>query len=785
MGRSYSRAPTPTRQSSSSSLRDGGASSGPPPLPRDSILSALDEQQRQLQAEEDAVTQGIEQEFERRLARAVKRKYAAPARPSPSLAVNLYSEDESSHNSGADDNEDDFQPQSAAGARVGGGSRQRSASPQVHARLQRPSSAPQTRSAFSRSLPSHPTSATDRAFNATQPRAFSQHLTGYTQTNRAKRLSQRQGIVSHWPGHGEDGPMDTPNRRDGDGTGADSPQAQAQAQAAQAQAKAEAEAEANVGGVSGGGRARNASISNLSQSSPRGGGSRSLSPRRDSTLLHETRAHILRMKAYGIPRGTSPPEGAGGGGGGYHSDGDGASLTSKGAQSVRAQRRASKPVLEERRESERFGIWHPRYRVPQKTFGHSKPFLYTRGEPEASTADVPLFDKFVRRLRDGFEKLPTRGTFTRAAKGLKAEWYPMDWDSLEAVRRQGYFHDVIGDIQKYSYRDLRSMEGRSARPDLSASVDTRSGKTVLTPTKSGAARRATMAMHQSRQYKTVDGLRDTEPADEFTDWRKWNPQLWSKYGNNTNAASFEPGVEVDGLQGESSPRKTAPSRASILDGSFSFQRGGQEMSVSIDSSDIRVASASSWPRSMQQPPHQQQQQYPAARSQSPAAAAAAAAPRQSWGGMVQQSAAELEEKQQREEKQLLAYLSWSENAYSQSASSGKCEQTRLYSSPSPRPAFSPLLPFLNPHSHYRSRALGRPVACAGRSSACPPARPGEPPRASAAGLAESQPAQQRVGASSRAGQKWGLCTRAMRRVKFNKSITVCTLPPTPPTYSSR
>jgi hypothetical protein len=40
----------------------------------------------------------------------------------------------------------------------------------------------------------------------------------------------------------------------------------------------------------------------------------------------------------------------------------------------------------------------------------------------------------VKRLRDGFERLPTRGTFTRAAKGLTAEWYPMDFSDLEAIR---------------------------------------------------------------------------------------------------------------------------------------------------------------------------------------------------------------------------------------------------------------------------------------------------------------------------------------------------------------
>lgn len=37
-------------------------------------------------------------------------------------------------------------------------------------------------------------------------------------------------------------------------------------------------------------------------------------------------------------------------------------------------------------------------------------------------------------MRDGFEKLPTRGTFPRAAKGLTAEFYTMDYEDAEAIR---------------------------------------------------------------------------------------------------------------------------------------------------------------------------------------------------------------------------------------------------------------------------------------------------------------------------------------------------------------
>lgn len=88
--------------------------------------------------------------------------------------------------------------------------------------------------------------------------------------------------------------------------------------------------------------------------------------------------------------------------------------------------------------------------MPRKTFGYSQPFL-GRPEPENPTP-IPLFDQYVRRMRDGFEKNPTRGTFSRASKGLMAEWYPMDYADVEAIRRQGFFHETIGDIQKFSYR---------------------------------------------------------------------------------------------------------------------------------------------------------------------------------------------------------------------------------------------------------------------------------------------------------------------------------------------
>jgi hypothetical protein len=454
---------------------------------------------------------------------------------------------------------------------------------------------------------------------------------GHTKANRAKRISQRQGVVSHWPGHQNEGPSETPRKA-------------AAASSAVPETKDEGEGEgAEVEeGEMNESRARNRSTSAMSALTNTTRRSSSPSGRRQpggSTLLQETRAHILRMKAYGIAR----QEGEGQAAGAATVERDAASMASKGAQTVRVKRRADDRILVQREEDARFGIWHPRYRVPKRTFGYSKPFLHSNA-PEATTDGIPLFDKYVKRMRDGFEKLPTRGTFPRATKGLMAEWYPMDYTEVEAIRRQGYFHEVIGDTQKYSYRDLRSMEGRTAHPHDDVSVDKR-GSTKLSPRKGD--RRGRNVMHQSRQYKTFEGRRDTEPVDEYSDWRKWNPQHWTKYGNNDHAAEFEPGHEVEGMSGERSPRKVPTSRSSILDGSF--QR--HEASMSLDASDIRVTA--SWPKQSQQLQQPQQPQQRAVEQRTTS---------QSWQGLVREQQTAQEDSQQREERQLSAYLSWLENA---------------------------------------------------------------------------------------------------------------------------
>jgi hypothetical protein len=110
-----------------------------------------------------------------------------------------------------------------------------------------------------------------------------------------------------------------------------------------------------------------------------------------------------------------------------------------------------------------------------------------------------------------------RGTFTRASKGLTAEWYPMDYTDCEAVRRQGYFHQVIGDIQKDSYRDSnagmhsnnpnRSISGMGGngqnesflnRSQMSAhnAQVADNGSVLLSPQKAG--RRGSIGRHVSR-----------------------------------------------------------------------------------------------------------------------------------------------------------------------------------------------------------------------------------------------------------------------------------------------
>lgn len=134
-------------------------------------------------------------------------------------------------------------------------------------------------------------------------------------------------------------------------------------------------------------------------------------------------------------------------------------------------------------------------------FGFSRPFIKSTQLKKGLAPHAPLFEKTVLRIRDGFQKIPIRGTFSRASKGLTAEWYPMDCQDLEAIRRRGYFHETIGDIQKYSYRDLKTQlqtgMNRSIEATNAETLD-RSGSQVLAA--SFNHRRGSIGQHMSRYF---------------------------------------------------------------------------------------------------------------------------------------------------------------------------------------------------------------------------------------------------------------------------------------------
>ncbi|KAJ1422562.1 hypothetical protein B484DRAFT_452291, partial [Ochromonadaceae sp. CCMP2298] len=54
------------------------------------------------------------------------------------------------------------------------------------------------------------------------------------------------------------------------------------------------------------------------------------------------------------------------------------------------------------------------------------------------------YGRAVVRMRGGGTLAPSRGTFSRADKGLQAGWFPMDWAEVEANRREGLFDPRVG-----------------------------------------------------------------------------------------------------------------------------------------------------------------------------------------------------------------------------------------------------------------------------------------------------------------------------------------------------
>eukprot|EP01035_Chromulina_nebulosa_P018927 gene18927-24734_t len=154
--------------------------------------------------------------------------------------------------------------------------------------------------------------------------------------------------------------------------------------------------------------------------------------------------------------------------------------------------------LQQMQESERYGIWHPRYIIPRRNFGYSKPFV-DRQLPK-NKPSVPLFDKMVHRLRDGFEKASIRGTFPRASRGL--------------VRDKNYIHTA-----NQSYDDIETSKDYRW---YNATDHVRSAS--YSPN-----RRMTKGQHRSRRnYGSEDESVYTYSEDDnYSGYKKWHPEIFN------------------------------------------------------------------------------------------------------------------------------------------------------------------------------------------------------------------------------------------------------------------
>lgn len=326
---------------------------------------------------------------------------------------------------------------------------------------------------------------------------FSTHLTSQTKSSRGRRKSQQWDMLLHWNGHNMPVPVQQgpSNRRSQSASPSRGPPSPNLSKVSHASGTSDDHRLSSLTRMNAVNRNRRKSFGIISKSLDA-----------DGNNTHEDMAQSI------LESGTNS---------GYTSDGG----TYNKSKSYREQQLPDATRFEQMQEDPRYAIYHPRYRVPKKVFGYSKPFAHTYLKKEKNTREVPLYDKWVKRMRDGFEKLPTRGTFARASKGLPAEWYPMDVADVEAIRRQGYFHEVIGDIQKYSYKDFRSTRNLQSQANLESSIvegqGIYEGSIALSPVNKN--RRATIVQHQSRQYRTTNGTVDTEAADEYSDYRKWYP----------------------------------------------------------------------------------------------------------------------------------------------------------------------------------------------------------------------------------------------------------------------
>ena len=123
----------------------------------------------------------------------------------------------------------------------------------------------------------------------------------------------------------------------------------------------------------------------------------------------------------------------------------------------------------------------------------------------------------------------------------------MDNQDLEAVRRQGYFHETIGDIQLGSYKDkdqegegLEGEETNTSQANVTHGTGIYSGSVQISPR--GNNRRASMVQHQSRQYTNFDRTSSNQ-QDEYTDYRKWYPAG----DEHTHMSSVQVGLDLEEL----------------------------------------------------------------------------------------------------------------------------------------------------------------------------------------------------------------------------------------------
>jgi len=260
-----------------------------------------------------------------------------------------------------------------------------------------------------------------------------------------------------------------------------------------------------------------------------------------SNLLQPTIGNLIRLRICGIkpPASTQPPTST-------TRDSDEPLLLSMSRDynsdsevSIRAGRKASmyrkrgdlngstvatESERLEMQEQERFSIWHPRYRVPKGIFGYSQPFIHRSGPSPSSSAEVdakphpPLFEKFVRRMRDGFEKMSPGGTMSRALRNLPPGWYPADYEEVEYVNHADVFKASSSSNNLSEQTMSKSFSGGGSV------VLHSNGSTTISPQREG--RRRSLGPHQSRRYRSADSF--SRHPDEFQGFRKWHPEMFEE-----------------------------------------------------------------------------------------------------------------------------------------------------------------------------------------------------------------------------------------------------------------